>query len=273
MERAASASQGCRKISFFRSPWMDILQFIALMALLIWFMSWSTARLGYIWHWYRVPRFLFSRIEGRLIAGPLIKGLVLTLKISGLSLVLSLALGLLTALLRLSESVTGRLLSRGYLELIRNTPLLVQLFVVYFILGPILGMDNFTAAVVALTLFEGAYASEIFRAGIVSLHKGQWEAAHSLGLNLTDTYRFVILPQAVRRILPPLASQAITLVKDSALVSMIALADLTQAARIVIAQTFMSFEIWFVTAGIYLLVTVSLSIAVRFLEKRFHIYT
>jgi polar amino acid transport system permease protein len=252
---------------------MDILQFITLVALLIWFMSWSTARLGYVWHWYRVPRFLFTRTEGRLIVGPLIQGLILTLKISGLSLVLSFVLGLTTALLRLSESVAGRILARGYLELIRNTPLLVQLFVVYFILGPILGMGNFVSAVLALTLFEGAYASEIFRAGIVSMHKGQWEAAHSLGLSLADTYRYVILPQAVRRILPPLASQAITLVKDSALVSMIALADLTQAARIIIAQTFMSFEIWFVTAGIYLVVTVSLSIVVRFIEKRFRIFT
>jgi len=183
------------------------------------------------------------------------------------------ALGLVTALLRLSESVTGRMLSRGYLEIIRNTPLLVQLFVVYFILGPILGMGNFIAAVLALTLFEGAYASEIFRAGIVSMHKGQWEAAHCLGLSGTDTYRYVILPQAVRRILPPLASQMITLVKDSALVSMIALADLTQAARIIIAQSFMSFEIWFTTAGLYLVVTVSLSMVVRYIEKRFKIYT
>ena len=257
----------------FRSPWFDVAQFLALLALLIWFMSWSTARLGYVWHWYRVLRFLFTRIEGRLIAGPLLHGLLLTLKISGLALVLSMALGLVTALLRLSESVTGRLLARGYLEIIRNTPLLVQLFVVYFILGPILGMGNFVAAVLALTLFEGAYSSEIFRAGIVSIHKGQWEAAHSLGLGGTDTYRYVILPQAVRRILPPLASQMITLVKDSALVSMIALADLTQAARIIIAQTFMAFEIWFATAGLYLLVTVSLSLAVRYIEKRFHIFT
>jgi polar amino acid transport system permease protein len=280
MKRAVAARQSIRS-SFFklrrsavlRSPWMDVLQFVALVALLIWFMSWSTARLGYVWHWYRVPRFLYTWTEGRLVAGPLLQGLLLTLKISGLALVLSMALGLTTALLRLSDSVTGRILSRGYLELIRNTPLLVQLFVVYFILGPILGMGNFVAAILALTLFEGAYSSEIFRAGIVSIHKGQWEAAHSLGLSLPDTYRHVILPQAVRRILPPLASQMITLVKDSALVSMIALADLTQQARIIIAQTFMSFEIWFATAGMYLVVTVSLSLIVRYIEKRFRIYT
>ncbi len=273
MIRAAASLHRLRRSPVFRSPWFDVAQFLALVALLVWFMSWSTARLGYVWHWYRVPRFLFTQTEGGLIAGPLLRGLLLTLKISGLSLVFSMALGLATALLRLSGSVTGRLLSRGYLETIRNTPLLVQLFVVYFILGPILGMGNFVSAVLALTLFEGAYSSEIFRAGIVSIHKGQWEAAHSLGLSGSDTYRYVILPQAVRRILPPLASQMITLVKDSALVSMIALADLTQAARIVIAQTFMSFEIWFATAGLYLLVTVSLSLVVRYIERRFRIYT
>lgn len=268
-----SSFHNLRRSVIFRSPWLDIAQFIALVALLVWFMSWSTARLGYIWHWYRVPRFLFTWTEGRLVAGPLLNGLLLTLKISGLSLILSFVLGLVTALLRLSGSVAGRLLSRGYLEVIRNTPLLVQLFVVYFILGPILGLGNFISAILALTLFEGAYSSEVLRAGIVSIHKGQWEAAHSLGLSLPDTYRYVILPQAVQRILPPLASQMITLVKDSALVSMIALADLTQAARIIIAQTFMSFEIWFATAGLYLVVTVGLSLAVRYIEKRFRIIT
>jgi len=278
--RAAAVRQGIhssfhnlRRSVVFRSPWFDVVQFVVLVALLVWFMSWSTARLGYIWHWYRVPRFLFTRTEGRLVVGPLLNGLLLTLKISGLSLLLSFVLGLATALLRLSESVTGRVLSRGYLELIRNTPLLVQLFVVYFILGPILGLGNFISAILALTLFEGAYSSEIFRAGIVSIHKGQWEAAHCLGLSQPDTYRYVILPQAFRRILPLLASQMITLVKDSALVSMIALADLTQAARIIIAQTFMSFEIWFTTAGLYLVVTVSLSLVVRYIEKRFRIFT
>ena len=262
-----------KKFLLFRSPWKDILQYILLIAILIWFMSWSTARLGYVWHWYRVPRYLLSLKNGKLIAGPLIDGLLLTLKISGVSLVVALVLGLITALLRLSSSITGRLLARGYMELIRNTPLLVQLFVIYFIVGPILGLERFTSAVLALSLFEGAYASEIFRAGIVSIHKGQWEAAYSIGLSETDTYRFVILPQAVRRILPPLTSQAISLIKDSALVSLVALADLTQQARVIIAQTFLAFEIWFVIAGIYLVITVTLSTIVSYLEKRFQIRT
>jgi len=262
-----------KKYFLFRSPWKDILQYILLIAAIIWFMSWSTSRLGYIWHWYRVPRYLFSHENGELIAGPLIEGLLLTLRISRVSLVIALALGLITALLRLSNSVSGRLLARGYMELIRNTPLLVQLFVMYFIVGPILDLDSFTSVVLALSLFEGAYASEIFRAGIVSIHKNQWEAAHSLGLSGVDTYRFVILPQAIRRVLPPLTCQAISLIKDSALVSMVALADLTQQARIIVAQSFLAFEIWFTIAAIYLAITVTFSTLVSYMEKRFQILT
>jgi polar amino acid transport system permease protein len=180
---------------------------------------------------------------------------------------------LITALLRLSSSVIGRAVARGYIELIRNTPLLVQLFFIYFIVGPIFGLQRFFSAVLALSLFEGAYASEIFRAGIVSIHKGQWEASYSLGLSGFDTYRFVVLPQAIRRILPPLTSQAISLIKDSALVSLIALNDLTLEAQIVITDTFLTFEIWFVTAGIYLLITITLSTIVNAMEKRFRMQT
>ena len=236
-------------------------------------MSLSTATLGYNWQWSRVPRYIFAVKEGRLTAGPLIDGLLLTFKISGVSLIFAFSLGLITALMRLSNSIVSRGLARGYIELIRNTPLLVQLFFIYFIIGPILGMDRFFSAVLALSLFEGAYASEIFRSGIVSIHKGQWEAAYSLGLNGVDTYRFIVLPQAIRRILPPLTSQAISLIKDSALVSLIALEDLTLQAQIVITNTFLTFEIWFVTAAIYLVITVILSTVVNYMENRFRIVT
>ena len=176
---------------------------------------WERRGLGYHWQWYRVPRFLFTLQGGVWTAGPLLQGLLVTLEISVLSLLCTLVLGLTTALFRLSASFTARALARGYLELIRNTPLLIQIFFVYFVLSPVLDIGAFASAVLALSLFEGAYAAEILRAGIVSLHQGQWEAAHSLGLGIFDTYRYVILPQAVRRVLPPLAGQAISLVKDS----------------------------------------------------------
>ena len=229
--------------------------------------------MGYYWQWYRLPRYLFRIEAGRLVAGDLIKGLLFTFRISGVSLVLALAIGLATALLRLSDSFMGRLLTRVYLEVIRNTPLLVQVYLLYFVIGPILGLGRFASAVMALSLFEGAYMSEIFRAGIVSLHKGQWEAAYSLGLSHFDTYRDVILPQAIRRILPPLTGDVISLIKNTSLVGLVSLSDLALQARVIAADTFLTFEVWFATAAIYLAMTVPLSIAVYRMEKRFKILT
>ena len=250
---------------------LDVGKFLLLAAVLTWFLARGTAGLGYNWQWYRVPPYLFSLENGSLIAGPLIAGLILTLKITAVSLVLACAFGLITALFRLSDSLVARIIARGYLEFIRNTPLLVQIFLIYFVLAPVLDISRFTSAVLALSLFEGAYASEIFRAGIVSVPKEQWEAAYSTGLSTAQTYRFVILPQAVRWMLPPLTSQAISLVKDSALVSTIAIYDLTMQGQAIIAETFLTFEIWFTVAFIYFLITVTLSLAVGMLENRFRI--
>jgi polar amino acid transport system permease protein len=151
--------------------------------------------------------------------------------------------------------------------------MLVQLFFIYFVLGPIFDIERLTAAVLALSFFEGAYASEIFRAGIVSIHKGQWEASHSLGLTTFQTYRYVVLPQAIRRVLPPLTSQAISLIKDSALVSTIAIYEMTMQANAIVAQTFLTFEMYFTIAAIYLVLTVILSIIVNILENRLKVYT
>ena len=250
---------------------LDVGKFLLLIALLSWFMVRSSERLGYHWQWYRVPRYLFSFDNGTLLFGPLINGLMVTFKIAGISLLLAFVFGLTTALCRLSPSFMARMLARGYLEVIRNTPLLVQLFFIYFVISPVLDISRFASAVLALSLFEGAYASEIFRAGIVSIHTGQWEAAYSLGLNSFDMYRFVVLPQAIRRILPPLAGQAISLVKDSALVSTIAIYDLTMRGQEIIAETFLTFEIWFTIAAIYLFITVVLSFIVNIMENRLRV--
>jgi polar amino acid transport system permease protein len=160
-----------------------------------------------------------------------------------------------------------------YLEVIRNTPLLVQIYLLYFVIGPILGLGRFASAVLALSLFEGAYMSEIFRAGIVSLHKGQWEAAYSLGLSRFDTYRDIILPQAIRRILPPLTGEVISLIKNTSLVGLVSLSDLALQARVIAADTFLTFEVWFATALIYLAVTIPLSMIVYTMEKRFRVLT
>jgi len=260
--------------SLLRSPLFDIVQFFILVALVFWIFARGTAELGYNWHWYRVPRYIYTLdAETGFTPGPLLEGLKVTFQISGISLLLSFAIGLLTALFRLSDSFVARMLARFYLEVSRNTPLLIQIFFIYFVLGPVLGLDRFISAVLALSLFEGAYASEIFRAGIVSIARGQWEAAYSLGLSGYQSYRHIILPQAIRRILPPLTSQAISLVKDSALVSTIAIYDLTMQAQAIIAETYMTFELWFTVALMYLAVTVTLSVVVAIMEKRFKVLT
>ncbi len=251
------------------SSLIDIAKFGLLIGGIAWLLLRGSGRVGYNWQWYRVPRYLFTFEDGVFVSGPLLDGLWVTLEITRYSLVLASVIGLLTALLRLSGSRVARLIARVYLEVIRNTPLLVQIFFLYFVLAPIFELERFTAAIVALSLFEGAYASEIFRAGIVSIKRGQWEAAHSLGLSSFDTYRTIILPQALKRILPPLTGQAVSLIKDSALVSTIAVYDLTMQGRTIIAETFLTFEIWFTVAAIYLIITLGLSLVVNVLEKRY----
>jgi polar amino acid transport system permease protein len=247
-------------------PVIDVIKFFIVAGVAIWLIARGTERLGYNWQWYRVSRYVATFDAGNFVAGPLLRGLLVTFHITAISLVLAFTFGLVTALFRLSHSFTARALARAYLELIRNTPLLIQLFCIYFVLSPVLDISAFTSAVLALSLFEGAYASEIFRAGIISIHQGQWEAAYSLGLNMFHTYWHIILPQAMRRILPPLASQAISLIKDSALVSTIAIYDLTMQGQAIVSETFLTFEIWFTVAAIYLIITVSLSFFVHFLE-------
>jgi polar amino acid transport system permease protein len=246
---------------------VDVLKYVLVLSLLVYLVARGVSVLGYYWQWYRVPRYLFEYSGHGFSAGPLLTGLLVTLRITGLSLVLAFLFGLAAVLLRLSGSFTGQAVSRVYLELIRNTPLLIQLFFIYFAIAPVLGMSAFFTAVLCLSLFEGAYISEILRAGIMGVPRGQWEAAFSLGLSPWESYRFVVLPQALRNVLPPLASQAISLVKDSALVSTIAIYDLTMQGQAIVAETFLTFEIWFVVAAIYLAFTLSLSALAHGLER------
>lgn len=222
--------------------------------------------LGYNWQWQRVMRYLIETTSDGWRFGLLFQGLWVTLEIVAISLGLSLIIGLVVALMRLSNSPMATAIARVYLELIRNTPLLIQIFVIYFVFAPILDMGRFAAAVLALSLFEGAYASEIIRAGVLAIPSGQWEGSSSLGMNRAQTYRYVILPQSLRQMIPPLTSQGISLVKDSALVSTIAIYDLTMRGQQIIADTFLTFEIWFVVAAIYLAVTLMLTLLVRYLE-------
>jgi polar amino acid transport system permease protein len=247
---------------------MDGVRVIATAAVLIWLVTLSGSGLGYNWQWYRVPRYLFTIVDGRLMAGPLLRGLAVTLEVSAVALVLSSVFGLVAAICRLSTSFVLRAVARIYLESIRNTPLLVQLFFIYFVLSPLVDLSRFASAVLALSLFEGAYASEIIRAGILAVPRGQWEAAGSIGLSRYRIYRHIVLPQALRHMAPPLVSQAVSLIKDSALVSTIAIYDLTMKGQEIIAETYLVFELWFTIAAIYLLLTLSLSAATHMVEKR-----
>lgn len=200
--------------------------------------------------------------------GPLLLGLWVTLQISALSLVFALILGLIAGLGRVAHNPAARDLAAVYVELIRGTPLLVQMFIVYFFLGTVLNLSGFVAGVTALSVFTGAYVAEIIRAGIEAVPKGQMEAARSLGLSHWQGMRHIVLPQALRRSLPPLAGQSINLIKDSSLVSIMALTDLTKAGREVVSSTFSPFEVWFTVALMYLLLTGALSIYVRKLEGK-----
>lgn len=238
-------------------------------AALFFFLIYTGANtMEYHWQWYRIPKYIGSLGEHGFIPGPLVQGLGVTLKISVMALLLSSLFGLVAALCRLSNLVSLRVLARAYLELIRNTPLLVQLFFIYFVVSPALGITRFAAAVLTLALFEGAYASEIIRAGIMSIPKGQWEAALSLGLAPYHTFRHVVLPQAIKIMLPPLTSQMVSLVKDSALVSTIAVYDITMRGQEIMAETYLVFEIWLTIALIYLCITYSLSMLTRIMEKK-----
>lgn len=200
--------------------------------------------------------------------GPLMFGLWTTLWLSAVSSVFGLFLGLITGLARVSKNFTLRGIAIIYVECIRGTPLLVQIFIAYFFLGTVFDLSRNVCGVGALALFAGAYVAEIVRAGIQSISKGQTEAARSLGMTKFQTMWDIVLPQAFKRILPPLSGQFISLIKDSSLVSVIAITDLTKSGKEIITSTFATFEIWIVVAAMYLLVTSILSQLVFYMERR-----
>lgn len=225
--------------------------------------------MGYNWQWYRVPQFLYRNTEVGFEWGEIPIGLVATIRLSVTAFLLATVLGLLVALLRLSGLVIGSAVAIGYLELIRNIPLLVLLYLFYYVLGPIFGFDRYLASILTLAVFHSALISEILRAGINAIPAGQWEAAKSIGMTPYQSYRYIILPQSVRFMLPPMTGEIVHLIKSSAIVSVIAVAELTTFGRNIISDTYMSFEIWFTIALVYLVVTLILSIGVSHLEKKY----
>lgn len=253
------------------STYLNIALYLAFVLALVWLVVWGGRSGSYHWEWYRIPRYLFKTIDGEIYLGTLLQGLVITLKIAFWSFPLMVVLGLTTAILSMSNSVIGRLIALVYVESIRNTPLLIQLFIFYFVLAPVIGLDRYFTGILTLAAFEGAYAAEIFRAGLAAVPRGQWEAGYCVGLTTPRLYRYVVLPQAIRIILPPLTGQSISLIKDSSIVSVIAVYELTTEGRDIIAATLLTFEVWFTVAGLYLVLTMSLSLLVNYLEGRLRV--
>lgn len=245
-----------------------LLQIVVLVAAVSWTLDSGAQAMGYRWQWERVPDYIAFYEDGEWWPAELIEGLFVTIKISLLALIATLLIGLTTALLRNSNSIVGRTIASSYVELIRNTPLLVQIYLLYFVFGPVLGLERFSTAVLALALFQGAYTAEIFRAGLNNIAKGQFEAAQSLGLSRTFTFWDIVLPQVIQRTLPPLTNEVISLIKNSSIVSVMAIFDLTTEARNIVSETAMPFEIWFSVALIYLALTLSLSAIAAWLEHK-----
>jgi polar amino acid transport system permease protein len=199
-------------------------------------------------------------------------GVLITFQVTIFSLILALFIGLLTGLGRVSRNRWINLVASTYVEIIRGIPLLVQLFYIYYALGRFVRVPDMVAAVIAMAVCYGAYLGEIFRAGILAIDKGQTEAARSLGFSRAQTMRYVILPQAMRIILPPVGNEFIMLLKDTSLVSILAVADLLRRGREFASETFMYFETYTVVALIYLIITLLLSKMVSKLEERLSYY-
>ncbi|RYG24489.1 transporter substrate-binding domain-containing protein [bacterium] len=199
----------------------------------------------------------------------LLQGASLTLKLTAISLVLGVIGGLALALTRLSPLKALRPFAVAYVEVVRGTPLLMQIYVIYFVLPAIgISLPSFAAGILALSLNAAAYTSEIFRAGIESIDSGQMEAARSLGMNHSMAMRWVILPQTVRRVLPPLTNEAVALLKDSSLVSVVALAELMRVGKEIATDGGSPTTIYLSVALIYLTMTLPLTWLVRRLEDR-----
>lgn len=233
--------------------------------LLIWR---GVENLDYKWRWGRIPRYFLREENGEWIAGPLLEGLMLTLHISALAALGALAFGLLAVGASFCRMRSLNLLAHCYTALMRGTPLLVQLYLFYFMFGNVFGLGRTASGVLALALFEGAFAAEIIRAGVASVPRGQIEAALSLNLRPLEKWRRVILPQAMPLMLPPLANLCVSLIKHSSIVTVIALGDLTNNARNLATETFLTFEIWFAVGALYMLLCLPAARFIAFAERR-----
>ena len=257
--------------------------------------------LHYRWNWAPIPNWIVRwDAERGWVANLLLQGLLNTLRLSVWGMVLATVFGVVVGLARTAALLLPRLLAGAYVEVMRNTPPLVLIFIGYFFVSsqvmPLLGIDaavqdagprtiavlswafgeprllkNFLSALVVVALFEGAYIAEILRAGIQSIPRGQWDAAAALGLRRGLAMRTVILPQAAARMVPPFCGQFISLIKDSSIVSLISIQDLTFMASDIAVSSGRVFEAWLTASAFYLVVCLGLSLAFRRLERRLNV--
>lgn len=198
------------------------------------------------------------------------KGLLTTMKLSVCSLCLSLLIGVLATLGRSCRVLIVRYIASLYVQVIRGTPLIMQIYLFYYIVGTALGVsDRFVAGVVILSMFEGAYIAEILRGSLLSMDKVQLEAAKAVGFTRLQTLRYVLLPQLTARTLPALTGQFASLIKDSSLLSMIALIEITQTIREITAVNFRMFECYLLLGVLYLALTLPITAVSKLLERRF----
>lgn len=200
----------------------------------------------------------------------LVQGLKMTLYITVFSLMFAMLIGLFVSLMRLSKVRILEIVSKGYVDIIRGTPLIIQAFFLYFGLPDLLNIriDNTTAGIIIMSLNAGAYMSEVFRGGILSVNVGQTEAARSLGLSQSKTMKLVILPQAIKNMVPAFINQMIISLKDTSLLSVIGVGELTQRGQIVVAATYNSFEIYFIIGVMYFIMIKTISLLGEYVERK-----
>ena len=215
-----------------------------------------------------LPYIWMTGDDGTSSPGLFLQGLWMTVRMSFQSIILGTIIGFLIGALLLSKERISRAAAIIYVDIFRNTPLLVQLYIAYFIIGTAFNWTELTTALMGLSLFCAAYVAEIFRSTIANFDKGQVDAAKSIGLNPIQVWCLVIAPQALRRMLPPLVNQFVSLIKDSSLLSVIAIPELTKEAQNAITVTLSSYEIYFFVALMYLIVNTCISSLGRYLENR-----
>ncbi len=276
----------------------DLLFFGLMVGLVCVFLYRIDVGLNYNWAWHKIPQFLFryDPETDAWVSNIIMWGLFNTLRLSIWGIILASLFGTLMGMARCSKILFFRLVSGTYVESMRNLPPLVIIYIVYFFIGdqvmPGMGLDTFLeqrsetvqslvtfgfakpqyitaflSALLTLAIFEGAYITEIVRSGIQSIDRGQWEASYALGLSWWKQMRYIILPQAYQRILPPLAGQFISLIKDSSIVSVISIQELTFQGTELMTGTLLTMEIWITITLLYLALTLPCSLLVERLEK------